>query len=161
LPVERGGEAMQDGGGPAMRDGGDAEHAALETGAVTDAAFAVTRGLGYLAIALAVGGAVFLFVVWLPALAHVAGGGSAWLDASERFARIVRGIVVGAVLLPGAKAPQVVTEDVVKEMRKVNWPKRKELVDNTFVVIVASVIIALSIFVIDQAFSTVLEFVYR
>jgi copper transport protein len=85
--------------GPAMREDGGAEHAALETGAVTDAAFAVTRGLGYLAIALAVGGAVFLFVVWLPALAHVAGGGSAWLDASERFARIVRGVVVGAVLL--------------------------------------------------------------
>ena len=98
----RGGAAMQDGGragGQAMRDGGGAEHAALETGAVTDAAFAVARGLGYLAIALAVGGAVFLFVVWLPALAHVAGGGSAWLDASERFARIARGIVVGAVLL--------------------------------------------------------------
>jgi putative copper export protein len=97
----RGGAAMQDGrpGGQAMREDGGAEHAALETGAVTDAAFAVTRGLGYLAIALAVGGAVFLFVVWLPALSHVAGGGSAWLDASERFARIVRWIVVGAVLL--------------------------------------------------------------
>ena len=95
----RGGAAMQDGAAPAMREDGGAEHAALETGAVTDAAFAVTRGLGYLAIALAVGGAVFLFVVWLPALAHVAGGGSAWLDASERFARIVRWIVVGAVLL--------------------------------------------------------------
>jgi copper transport protein len=85
--------------GPAMREDGGAEHASLETGAVTDAAFAVARGLGYLAIALAVGGAVFLFVVWLPALAHVAGGGSAWLDASERFARIARRVVVGAVLL--------------------------------------------------------------
>ena len=95
----RGGAAMQDGGSQAMREEAGAEHAALETGAVTDAAFAVTRGLGYLAIALAVGGAVFLFVVWLPALAHVAGGGSAWLDASERFARIARGIVIGAVLL--------------------------------------------------------------
>jgi copper transport protein len=95
----RGGAAMQDGGRQAMREDGGAEHAALETGTVTDAAFAVTRGLGYLAIALAVGGAVFLFVIWLPALAHVAGGGSAWLDASERFARIVRGVVVGAVLL--------------------------------------------------------------
>jgi copper transport protein len=85
--------------GQAMRDGGGEEHAALETGGVTDAAFAVTRGLGYLAIALAVGGAVFLFMVWLPALAHVAGGGSGWLVASESFARIARGIVIGAVLL--------------------------------------------------------------
>ena len=95
----RGGAALQVCGSQAMREEAGAEHAALETDAVTDAAFAVTRGLGYLAIALAVGGAVFLFVVWLPALAHVAGGGSAWLDASERFARIARGIVIGAVLL--------------------------------------------------------------
>ena len=84
--------------GPAMQAGGG-DHEDLENGAVTDAAFAVTRGLGYLAMALAIGGLVFLFVVWLPALAHVAGGGSAWLLASERFARIARGIVVGAVLL--------------------------------------------------------------
>src|SRR5918999_524712 len=94
-----------------MRDGGGAEHAALETGDVTDAAFAVTRGLGYLAIALAVGGALFLFVIWLPALSHVAGGGSAWLEASERFARIVRGIVIGAVLLGlGATAAAIVLQ---------------------------------------------------
>jgi copper transport protein len=101
-PAGDGRGGMQDSGragGQAMRDGGGAEHAALETGTVTDAAFEVTRGLGYLAIALTVGGAVFLFVVWLPALAHVAGGGSAWLDASERFARIARGVVVGAILL--------------------------------------------------------------
>lgn len=85
----RGGAAMQDSGG---------EHE-LETGRATDTAFAVTRGLGYLAIALAVGGVVFLFVAWFPALAHVARGGSGWLVTSERFARLVRGIVVGAVLL--------------------------------------------------------------
>jgi copper transport protein len=85
-------------GGPAMRSGGG-EHAVLETGAVTDAAFAVTRGLGYLAMALAVGGVVFLFVVWLPALAHVAEGGSGWVAASDSFARLVRAIVLGAVLL--------------------------------------------------------------
>jgi copper transport protein len=84
--------------GPAMRAGGG-EHEALETGFVTDAAFAVARGLGNLAIALAAGGLVFMFVVWLPALAQVAGGGSGWLAASERFARIARGVVVGAVLL--------------------------------------------------------------
>jgi copper transport protein len=84
--------------GPAMQaDGG--EHAALETGSVTDAAFKVARGVGYLAIALAVGGLVFLFVVWLPALAQVAGSGSGWLAASESFARILRRIVEGAVLL--------------------------------------------------------------
>jgi copper transport protein len=83
--------------GPAMQAGGD--HEDIENGAVTDAAFAVTRGLGYLAMALAIGGLVFLLVAWLPALAHVAGGGSGWVVASERFARLARGIVVGAVLL--------------------------------------------------------------
>jgi copper transport protein len=85
--------------GGAMQASGGGEHEDLEPSGMTDAAFAVTRGLGYLAIALAVGGLVFLFVVWLPALVQVAGGGSGWLAASERFARLARGIVVGAVLL--------------------------------------------------------------
>jgi copper transport protein len=85
-------------GGSAMAAGGGA-HEEIGTGEVTDAVFAVTRGLGYLAIALVVGGVVFLFVVWLPALAHAAGSGSGWLAASESFTRIVRRIVEGAVLL--------------------------------------------------------------
>jgi copper transport protein len=84
--------------GPAMGPGGG-QHEELEAGGVTDAAFAVTRGLGYLAIALAVGGLVFLFVAWLPGLAHVAGGGAGWLAVSDGFARLLRGIVIGAVLL--------------------------------------------------------------
>lgn len=85
-------------GAPPMRDAGG-EHEQLEAGAVTDAAFAVTRGLGYLTLALGVGGVVFLFVAWLPGLAHVAGGGPGWLSVSERFARLLKGIVVGGVLL--------------------------------------------------------------
>jgi copper transport protein len=84
--------------GGAMADEG-ADHADLETGGMTDTAFAVARGLGYLAIALAVGGLVFLFVVWLPALAHVAGGGPTWLNVSESFTRLLKRIVLGAVLL--------------------------------------------------------------
>jgi copper transport protein len=97
-------------GGPSMQEGGG-DHEALETGGVTDAAFAVTRGLGYLAIALAVGGVVFLFVAWLPGLAHAAGGGTAWLAVSDRFVRLLRGIVVGAVLLGlAATAGAIVVE---------------------------------------------------
>jgi hypothetical protein len=42
---------------------------------------------------------VFLFVAWLPALGHVAGGGSSWLEVSERFTRLLKRIVLGAVLL--------------------------------------------------------------
>lgn len=90
--------ARTGGAGPAMQAGGR-EHEELETGFVTDSAFAVTRGLGYLAIALAIGGLVFLFGVWLPALAHTAGGGGGWLSASESFARIARATVLGAILL--------------------------------------------------------------
>ncbi len=84
--------------GPAMTGGGPA-HEELETGEVTDAAFAVSRGLGYLALALSIGGAAFLFVAWLPGLAHVAGGGAGWLAVSERFVRLLKGIVLGAVVL--------------------------------------------------------------
>jgi copper transport protein len=68
-------------------------------GQMTDTVFASVRGLGYLAIALAVGGAVFLAVVWLPALAGHARGGADWRAASETFVGRVRRIVLGAVLL--------------------------------------------------------------
>jgi copper transport protein len=97
---ERDEEAMAPpaGGGPAMQDRGG-EHEELEGGAVTDAAFAVARGLGYLALALAIGGIGFLVVAWLPALTHLGGAGTEWLAASEGFVRLLKGIVVGAVLL--------------------------------------------------------------
>ena len=51
-------------------------------------------------------------------------------------------------------------EDVASEMRKVNWPSQQELVNNTIIVIVASLIVAFIIFGVDQVISTVLEFVY-
>ena len=88
----------QDGG--AMPPAGDAPgHELGESGPVTGAAFAAARGLGYLAMALAVGGIVFLFVVWLPAIRHAAGAGTEWSRLSERFARRARGIVLAAVLV--------------------------------------------------------------
>ena len=68
-------------------------------GGVTDVAFAAARGLGYLAIALAIGGALFLFVAWLPALARVAGGEREWLGVSARLVRRLRQVVLGAVVL--------------------------------------------------------------
>jgi copper transport protein len=70
-----------------------------EAGPVTDTAFAAARGLGYLAIALAVGAVAFLLVAWLPALAATAGGGADWRSVSERFARRLRLVAYGAVLL--------------------------------------------------------------
>jgi len=52
-------------------------------------------------------------------------------------------------------------QEVAKEMRKVTWPTQKELISNTVVTIVASIIIALFIFATDRVISTVLEMVYR
>lgn len=51
-------------------------------------------------------------------------------------------------------------EEVVKEMQKVNWPKQKELVNNTMITLLASVAISLFIFGSDRLISTVLEFIY-
>ncbi|MDA0684900.1 MAG: preprotein translocase subunit SecE [Bacteroidetes bacterium] len=51
-------------------------------------------------------------------------------------------------------------EEVAKEMRKVTWPSQKELISNTVVTIVASVVIALFIFATDRVISTVLEVIY-
>jgi len=52
-------------------------------------------------------------------------------------------------------------QEVAKEMRKVTWPTQKELISNTVVTIVASIVIALFIFGTDRVISTVLEMVYR
>ena len=52
-------------------------------------------------------------------------------------------------------------EEVGKEMRKVSWPDRAELISNTLVTIVATVVISLFIFVTDRVISVVLEVIYR
>lgn len=51
-------------------------------------------------------------------------------------------------------------EEVVKEMQKVNWPKQKELTNNTIITLVATVVISLFIFGADRLISQILEFVY-
>jgi copper transport protein len=79
--------------------GAEEEEHLAEAGTVTDTAFAAARGLGYLAMALAIGAVAFLLLAWLPALATQAGGGADWRAASERFAARMRRIVFGAVLL--------------------------------------------------------------
>ncbi|MEO0560345.1 MAG: preprotein translocase subunit SecE [Bacteroidota bacterium] len=60
---------------------------------------------------------------------------------------------------PGGKIGGYILE-VRKEMRKVNWPKRQELLSNTTLTLVASFIIALFIFGADQVISWVLARVY-
>jgi copper transport protein len=57
-----------------------------EAGTATSVAFGAVRALAYLAIALAVGGLIFLGAVWLPGLRAASGAGSEWASASEAFA---------------------------------------------------------------------------
>ena len=59
--------------------------AAGNTGTVTEVAFGATKALGYLAIALVLGGLGFLALVWRPALAHAAGGEEDWARAASAF----------------------------------------------------------------------------
>jgi preprotein translocase subunit SecE len=51
--------------------------------------------------------------------------------------------------------------DVVAEMKKVTWVKRKELLTTTMVVIVFSAVLAAFIGVFDLVFSRLLHFVLK
>jgi copper transport protein len=94
---DRGEEGMP--AGPAGGGMPPSEEHLDSVGQVTDTVFAAVRGLGYVAIALAIGGAAFLTVGWLPALARHAGGDAEWRAASETFVGRLRWIVLGAVAL--------------------------------------------------------------
>lgn len=50
--------------------------------------------------------------------------------------------------------------EVQREMRKVSWPKRSELINNTIITLVASGLLALFIFGVDRIISVILQFVY-
>lgn len=51
-------------------------------------------------------------------------------------------------------------QEVNKETRKVSWPSRKELVDNTALTLFSSLFVALVIFSEDQIISRILKFIY-
>lgn len=51
--------------------------------------------------------------------------------------------------------------DVGKEMRKVSWPSRNELISNTLITLLATAIISLYIYAADQVISRILEFIYQ
>jgi copper transport protein len=102
-------------GGAAPRLGVDELIDSGSAGPVTQGAFGVVRGLGYLAIAVGAGGLAFALAVWLPSLREVAGAGAGWRHASEAFATRSRallliaagtGVVSSAlgILLQGATA---------------------------------------------------------
>lgn len=51
-------------------------------------------------------------------------------------------------------------QEVTKEMRKVNWPSRQELISSTGIVIFGTFLIAGYIFGVDQVVSSALELLY-
>ena len=52
-------------------------------------------------------------------------------------------------------------DGVANEFKKVSWPTQKELIDNTIIVVVFSIIISVFIFGVDQLYSTILEAIYK
>ena len=52
-------------------------------------------------------------------------------------------------------------DGVVKEFKKVSWPTQQELIDNTIIVVVFTIIVSLFIFGVDQMYSTILEAIYN
>jgi len=51
-------------------------------------------------------------------------------------------------------------EDVVKEMKKVTWPTKPELMESTKVVIIACLILAAFTYVIDMLINQVLKGIF-
>ncbi len=50
--------------------------------------------------------------------------------------------------------------DVVKEMKKVTWPKKEELRESTGIVIIACLILASFVYVVDRIISTVVSGIF-
>jgi copper transport protein len=68
-----------------------------EAGPVTEVAFGIVRGLSYAAMALVLGGLLFLLVVWAPALRGLADASPAWAEASAAFGRRAHTILAAAL----------------------------------------------------------------
>lgn len=61
--------------------------------------------------------------------------------------------------VPGGALGNYLVE-VRKEMRKVNWPKRQELINNTALTLAATLVLSLLIFGADQLISRLLTLIY-
>ena len=55
---------------------------------------------------------------------------------------------------------QTYLEEVAAEVKKVNWPKRKELISNTVITLIATVALSLFIFGADRVIAFILEIIY-
>lgn len=50
--------------------------------------------------------------------------------------------------------------DIVKEMKKVTWPKREELKESTMVVIITSLIFAVFVYIVDKLITEGLKIIF-
>ena len=50
--------------------------------------------------------------------------------------------------------------DIVREMKKVSWPKREELKESTIVVIVTSLIFAIFVYIVDLILNQGLDAIF-
>ena len=60
-----------------------------------------------------------------------------------------------------SKVTAYIKESYVELMEKVSWPTWQELQDSVVVVMIASLIIALIIFVMDFGFQTIMNLFYK
>jgi preprotein translocase subunit SecE len=59
------------------------------------------------------------------------------------------------------KVVNYIKESYTELVQKVSWPSRTELVNSAIVVLVASIIIALIVWVMDLSFESIMTFVYE
>jgi len=50
--------------------------------------------------------------------------------------------------------------DIYREMKKVSWPKKQEIIDSTKIVIVTMLIFAVIVYVIDKALEAILQLLF-
>jgi len=104
------------------------------SGPVTETAFGITRGIEYAAIAVAVGGLVFLLVVFAPALAALGAGAG---EAERRFLARLRLVLWGAAALGAlGAAAQIVLEGAeaagISGFSALKWSIVKETLGTRF-----------------------------
>ena len=51
-------------------------------------------------------------------------------------------------------------KDIKSEMKKISWPTKSQVINNTIVVIVVSIIAAILIFGLDTAFGFIVRLIY-
>jgi len=51
-------------------------------------------------------------------------------------------------------------QDIYKEMRKVSWPKKAELIDSTKVVVITMLLSAVLVYIIDKGISEILKAIF-